>query len=282
MQLDITPASYKAINEVMQTGKEFVSAKGVWLQIHLEYNIGVRQGNQIQLDSQSRISIALLVKKQTDLDPRKDNYSELKDKSRTEVSKLTRHEKFISRPPREAFVQVRILNDEYCSPGYLGMVVTDVIELEMNYILSIENFDTFANIQRGDLDCLNLLATDKLVVVFAGDSIASPKAIKLLRDNIKISWTHFGDYDPAGILIAISRLKSNQIILPAIHARTQLTTISNLSIFDKQCSQLASINQLKSDKTVIEHISFIANNKVAVMQEQLIAHKIPLVLISLK
>jgi hypothetical protein len=174
------------------------------------------------------------------------------------------------------------LNDEYCSPGYLGMVVTDVIELEMNYILSIENFDTFANIQRGDLDCLNLLATDKLVVVFAGDSIASPKAIKLLRDNIKISWTHFGDYDPAGILIAISRLKSNQIILPAIHARTQLTTISNLSIFDKQCSQLASINQLKSDKTVIEHISFIANNKVAVMQEQLIAHKIPLVLISLK
>lgn len=282
MLLDITPSTYKAINEVMLTAKQFVAAKGIWLQIYSEYSIGVRQGNQIELDAQSRIDIAKLVKVQTELDPRKDNYADLKEKSRTEISILTRHEKFISRPPRSAFVEVRILSDDYCLPGYAGMLVADILALDKHCIISIENFDTFANIQRSDLACLKALPTDNLVIVFAGDNIASPKAVKELRTKIDKPWIHFGDYDPAGIFISLLRLKADSIILPTLSvAENIMIELSNEAVFDEQYAQLRGVIKVGTNKAITEHVTFIAMNKIAVMQEQLIAHKITLTLLQI-
>ena len=277
MLLDITASTYKAINDVMLTGKQFVAAKGIWLQIHKEYSIGVRQGQQIELNAQSRIDIAKLVKAQTDLDPRKDNFSDLQAKSRTEISLLTRHEKFISRPPRSAFVEVRILSANFCVPAYCGMLVLDVLSLEMNRIISIENFDTFANIQRTDLDCICALPNEDLVIVFAGDNMASPAAIQELRAKSDKPWVHFGDYDPAGIHISIFRLKADAIILPDFASvKDILLGLSKRNVFEEQYAQLNSIIKVGSGIAISDHISFIAEQSIAVMQEQLIAHKVKL------
>jgi hypothetical protein len=277
MRLDITPSTYKAINEVMLTAQKVVLAKGIWLQFYHEYNIGHREGKYLKLNAQARIDIATLVKNQTGLNPRKDNYNDLKVKSRTEISTLSRDEKFISKPPRGDFVEVRTLDFDYSAPGYSGILVKDALELEAQCILSIENFDTFANIQRSDLSCLRPLATGMILVVFAGDSKASPKAVKELRSKSKLPWVHFGDYDPAGIHIALFRLKANFIMLPELAmVESQLIGKSNKLVYERQREQLSLIEGYNGGDDISIHISLIVKHHIAVMQESLIAHRITL------
>jgi hypothetical protein len=278
MDLNITAQSYKQINVALINAKDLVPASGIWLDLHSEYNIGIRQGNHIALSAKSRIEIANLVKKSIGLDPRKHHYSDLKAMSRTQVSALTKDEKLISLPPREKFVEVRLLIKDYCAPGYQGMLVDDVLALDNQCIISIENFDTFSNIQRGDLNCTMTLSGQTMCVVFAGDTKANPKAVKALMTSNTTPWIHYGDYDPAGLHIGMVRLKVDYIIVPKATERERLLALSNEKVHKRQYVQLNIIKAFTQPE-IAEHITFIKKNNIAVMQEQLISHQVGLILI---
>jgi len=257
-----------------------VPATGVWLEFYSEYNLGVLQGNIIVLNATSRIGIAEKVKEIIGLDPSKDNYDDLKLMSRTQVSKITNQEKFISLPPREVFVEVRHLTSTYHAPGYQGMLVQDVMSLNCACFVSVENFDVFANLQLGDLTCLKKLAGANVLLVYSGDNKASPKAVKKLIELNNRPWVHFGDYDPAGIHIAIVKLKATHLIVPNINHIKSSLALTNKFVFNEQHVQLNKIKQITTD-TITPHVEFIKKNSIAIMQEQLISHGIPLSLIEL-
>lgn len=281
MHINITPLSYKAINEVLINAKQSVPAKGIWLELHSEYNIGKREGESINLNAKSRIHIANIVKELIGLDPRVDHYHELTQMSRTQISKRTRKEKFISLPPREAFVEVRILNQDDCDAGYQGMIVKDALAIEKKCIISVENFDTFANIQKSNLECVSDIAGDTLFIVFAGDNIANPKAVQELKQKSDALWVHYGDYDPAGIHISLVRLKADRLIVPSLKAKQSLLEMSNPELFAQQSVQLHHVLPF-TQHGIAEHIAFMKDNRVAVIQEQLTSHQIPLTLLTIK
>tara|TARA_B100000809_G_C15063262_1_gene503211 strand:+ start:361 stop:1200 length:840 start_codon:yes stop_codon:yes gene_type:complete len=279
MQLDITPRSYKAINIALRNATSTVSFKGIWEELYTEYNIGVRIGSLIHLDASARIKIAEVIKQQVDLDPRIDHYDELIKLSRTEVSKRTRYEKLISLPPREAFVETRTLDKDFVKPGYEGMLVEDIVSLKPQCIISVENFDTFANLQRGQLSCANSFSGDDVFLIYVGDNQASPKSVQKLRDTYQLQWIHFGDYDPAGIHIGLVRLSADYLILPILEHSDFIKNSSNTKKFHQQHIQLNKIMSIKSP-ALKPHLDFIASNEIAVMQESLIGHEITLQVIS--
>jgi hypothetical protein len=259
-------------------GKDSVPSTGIWLELYNEYNLGALQGSIIILDAKSRVGIAEKVKEITDFDPRKDHYEDLKLMSRTQASKFTNDEKFISLPPREAFVEVRRLTNTYHTPGYQGMLVEDVMSLNCPCFVSVENFDVFTNLQLSDIICLEKLAGAHVCLIYSGDNKASPKAVKKLRELNNKPWVHFGDYDPAGIHIAIARLKATHIIVPNIDAIKTSLALTNKLVFASQYIQLNKLKQI-IPASIIPHVEFIKENNIAIMQEQLISHNIPLSLI---
>lgn len=274
----MTRAYYKAINKAVINGTDTVPAKGVWLEFNADYGIGTRQRNTILLGPKCRISISEIVKNMTNLDPRIDHYDDLSEMTRTQLSKKTPYEKLLSLPPREAFVEVRVLTKDHCKSGYQGMLVDDVNVLKKNCIISVENFDVFANIQIEHIRCASQLAGDSMVVIFTGDNVANPKAIKKLMKLNSVPWVHFGDYDPAGIHIGIVRLEADYLIIPTNMDFGEFKNINNKDKFEGQTVQLNKIVTCTNGE-VYSHVSFIKNNCVAVMQEHLISHEIPLSLI---
>ena len=280
MHLSIDALAYKAINNALSKGKETVAAKGIWLELNSEYNIGILQADKILLNSKDRIDIAKIVKNQTDLDPRFDHYEDLTQMSRTEISKRTRNEKFLSLPPREAFVEVRILSQDICAPGYQGMLVDDLLAIEKKCIISIENFDTFTNAQRKTLQCALPIAGETLVLVFAGDNVASPKAFKELIKLNSTPWLHYSDFDPAGLHIGAVRIKCDYLIIPNPNSFTQLIKLSKPATYHEQSVQFNSVSK-RNILNLAEHISFMQLHNIAVMQEQLTSHEISLVLLKL-
>jgi hypothetical protein len=276
MDFEITALAYKDINDALINGKAEVPAKGIWLRLNSEYNIGTRDNKCFLLTSADRVKTAEIVKKVTDLDPRLDNYAELTKMSRTQISKKTRFEKFLSLPPRADFLEVRILTEDGTPPGYKGMLVEDFLAQNVTCIISVENFDVFANLQTSNLDCIKALAGEVLYIVFAGDNKANPKVIKKLKSLVKVPWVHFGDFDPAGIHISKVRLNADYLILPEIKNET-LLKLNNPLKFQDQNVQLKNIKAIEGPLT--EYIDFISSNEVAIMQEQLISHQIPLTLV---
>lgn len=280
MQLKINASSYKVINAAIRIAQDRVPARGIWLEFHREYGVGKRSGKELLITPQERITIAEHVKNLTDLDPRVDDYEKLSNMDRIQKSKITRFEKLMSLPPRETFLEVRILPRQTSTPaGFQGMLVDQFISLEASCIISVENFSVFANLQKENLECLSGTFNGDYHVVYVGDNVASPKAVKSLRELSTVPWINFGDFDPSGIHIGVTRLKADFLILPLLEQ--QHTILMKLNNSKKYEDQYIHANLIASyqDTSIKKHIDFILDKHIAIMQEQLISHSVSLDLV---
>jgi|TARA_B110000211_G_C14093145_1_gene560689 hypothetical protein len=278
VQIKINATNYKVINTALKIASSSVPKNGVWLKFHKEYGLGVISGKNLLLTATERYTIAEIVKKQTDLDPRIDDYKVLSTMGRIDKSKLTRYEKLMSLPPREKFLEVRMLSCDTYPVGFQGMLVDQLCSLEPECIVSVENFDVFVNLQRKHLDCIKEIYEGVYYIVYVGDNIASPKAVKALREKTDAIWINFGDFDPSGIHIGVTRLKSDYLLLPSLEYKENLVKLNNP---EKHSSQHVHSNIVNSYecKTLRSYITFIEKHHIAIMQEQLISHDLILSLV---
>jgi hypothetical protein len=286
MKLLNSKSAYKSVQIVVQGAKSKVSKTEFWRSVHNAYGFGHEERRHFVLSATDRVNLAKQTFKQTGYDPRKDEYIDMVNMSRTESSKKGFDEKAFSTNPREPFVEVRYYNG-HLDNGYRGIYVDQAISLSADLILSIENFDTFVWIDEHYLRdvIINQSAIKSVLLVFRGDSKASPKAVKKLRNSYQGKWWHFGDFDPKGVEIAVADMKSDVVIMPdlqSLQAQLKLQpNISDSDIFHKQTASHAYIEKLaQTTPALTDLLDAMLLYKLAVCQEPLTSREVNLISVS--
>lgn len=286
MKLLTSKSAYKSVQKVVKHAKSAVSKTEFWRSVHNAYGIGLEERDNFSLSATDRVKLARYTLSETGFDPRKDQYVDMVNMSRTESSKIGFDEKAFSANPREPFVEVRYYND-LLDKGYRGVYVDEALSFSPDLILSIENFDTFVWIDEDYLRdvLINQSLVKTVLLVFRGDSKATPKAVKRLRNSYDGQWWHFGDFDPRGVQIAVSEMKSDFVIMPDLQSlKTLLKThpkISDSGSFHKQTASHAYVENLaRSVPTLSEHLNEMILNQLAVCQEPLTSRQVSLISLS--
>lgn len=277
-------SAYKAIQKVIKNAEYTVNKTQLWVKLHNAYNIGTEQQDHFSLTARDRIKLAEQTLAQTGYDPRKDDYNKMTEMTRTQSSLRGTNEKVFSSNPRSPFIEVRLFDGSSIDSGYRGILVEDALALAPDVVLSIENFDTFVWINEHYLRSHLIKSVDvnTVLIVFRGDTRASPKAVKSLRKSYAGAWWHFGDFDPKGLQIAVSDMKSNVVILPELNALTEHIAIQpNISDSSNYYKQQDSLNHIRSlampYPQLSKWIAAMDENKLAVCQEPITSRELTLV-----
>jgi len=276
LSITINEQDYRQLSKYLTIASDNVPATGIWLAFQNEYNVGSRQNELINLSATNRSFIRDKVKHLTGFDPVDDPAEELAQHTRTENSRRGKKEKFLSLKPREVFLEYRILTATSATQGYLGGDVNQILALNVNTLISIENFDTFAYIQHSQLSKV-IGEEETIIVIYRGDNIASPKAVLALRNAHKGAWFHFGDFDPQGINIGVVDMKAHGLILPTIEAIRENLTLSQKDVYLNQNKKLMAAH---IDTSLAKHLKLMKSEELAIMQEHICAHQLPLVNVS--
>lgn len=275
MSITIGQQDYYQLSKYLRTASDNVPAKGIWLALFNEYNIGSRHLDLITLTATDRAFIRQKVKRLTGFDPVDDPAEKLAQRTRTQNSEIGKNEKFISLKPREAFLEYRILTSKADTQGYLGGAVEHVLSLGIATVVSVENFDTFASVSYTQLSEA-IHTSEPVIVVYRGDNIASPKAVSTFRNRLKGTWLHFGDFDPQGINIGIVDMRADGIILPMLE-----DIIANLSLSQQEVYLRQNKNLMHAhiETPLKDYIELMKSEKLAIMQEHICARQLRLVTI---
>lgn len=272
MSITIGEQDYYQLSKYLRTACDNVPAKGIWLALFNEYNVGTRQVDLITLTATNRAFIREKVKSLTGFDPVDEPAEKLAQRTRTQNSESGKNEKFISLKPREVFLEYRVLTSKTDTQGYLGGDVEQVLSLGIETVISIENFDTFASVSYAQLsEAIN--TSEPVLVVYRGDNIASPKAVLILRERFKGTWFHFGDFDPQGINIGVVDMRADGIILPTLE---DIEANLSLSQKDAYLRQNRNLMLAHLQTPLKDHIELMKSEKLAIMQEHICAHQLRL------
>ena len=285
----ITKALYKSIWSVLSAAKVQIRLTNNWQNLHDEYGIGRVSPctKWLQLSSTDRMELVNWVVRQTGADPRHVSYEQAISRSRTQVAEFTNEEKGISSEPRSDHVELRSFNGfigkyTHSDNGYLGLKVSEIISMPFTYLVTIENFDTFVDMRA---EHLPMLPIDKTLLVFRGDNKAHPRAVKKLLEQTTANRVHYGDYDSAGLMIGLKSMgKNTTLVLPDLKqiGGEKLSKLSKLSSFAKQENILQQLERQADDLPVniSSHLQIIRKHNIAVTQQSLMAHQVPLTLLS--
>jgi hypothetical protein len=276
LSITISEHDYRQLGKYLKVASDSVPAKGIWLAFLKEYNTGSRQGDVIKLTASNRFFIREKVKDLVGFDPVDDPAEKLEQCTTTENSERGKNEKFLSLKPRESYLEYRILSQDSETTGYLGGEIYQVIAHDISTVISIENFDTFASIQYAQLSEA-IGSSESIIIVYRGDNTASPKAVLTLRNNFQGKWFHFGDFDPQGINIGIVEMRANALILPSLDGLRANLSLSQKDVFLRQNKNLIYAH-LKTPLS--EYLELMEAKELAIMQQHICAHQLPLVNVS--
>jgi hypothetical protein len=277
--MNIKKREYMLISAAVKTVAQEVECNDTWKAIHREFHIGQLIGDKLKLSATDRRILREIVEKHTGLDPAKVDYSAIKSLSRTETAEKALNEKNLSKPVRSEYLEMRLIGEENLITGYRGIRYTDLLNIDTDFIITVENFDVFVRLKSEDLP--DIFDGKKCIVIYRGDNWSNPRAVIDYLSATRISNFHFGDFDPKGIEIGLAMPNIKGLILPAIEAVTggELVGFSQPEIYLKQSQSLKSL--LSRDLGgVSSHVKEIEHQKLAVMQEHLLARKTTLQIVA--
>lgn len=155
-------------------------------------------------------------------------------------------------------------------------------------ILVVENLDIFDELGGYSLP----LDMSRTLVIYRGAGIHSPKAVKKLllevtaqEESKALNIVAFVDIDPAGLQIAYS-LGADSFLYPAnMDEVLRLKQVNDVDDFESQHKQMIHLASLAQDNLVSEdvqnRIKYLAQKKISVKQQHLLAHNIVLRLIKI-
>lgn len=279
--MEVNKSFLMALLKALLQHKIKVPSKGLWKKAYDNYNIGTQDLSKSRVNyfitSQDRSKIKdLLIA--NGIDPENDTPESLNKESRTESSKKRTNEKLISKKVKEDYISIRITglnNTEDLS--FTGMPYYKALEMEFDYILVIENFETFIYV---DVTLLPLPQdVGRVAVIYRGDKDSSPRGLTQFLNNWnnKSKVYYWGDFDPIGISIAISKEKYDAIILPFIDSK-DMSEYSKIDVYYRHESYMP---KLEKNIVLSSFIEKMKNEKLAITQELLMSHDFPLVLLEL-
>ncbi len=279
----INPANYIAMANVVLKAIPEVAMNSFWTMLHENYGIGIlvsgkgngKGGSKLSLTAGHRVQLFELVKKETGLNLKTDNYQNVKSQPQTELSKQSNQAKALSAKPRAPFIELRYFDGKTIASGYRGLKIADILTLTFDLVLSVENFDVFVSLTTELLLSFGFKTGEKILVVYRGDNIASPKAVKTFRKEYTGHWAHFGDFDPRGLHIGAVELNAHTLLLPTLDFLKQGKPAFNQpDLYHKQCSSVGNI-PLKSEQ-MHALVAAMKAGELALEQEHLIAREVPL------
>lgn len=273
--LDINAKNYISMANVVLKAKSEVPVSRLWDMLHENYGIGIRGIGVFSLTSGHRVQLLEVVKKEIGLNLKTDKYLDIKSMSQTELSGKSNRAKSLSAKPRAPFVELRYFDGKTIERGYLGLKVPDILTLEIDLVLSVENFDTFVSLSSEQLINFGFKRGEKVLVVFRGDSRASPKAVQAFRKAYSGYWAHFGDFDPKGLHIGAVELNAHTLLLPTLDFLIQSKpAFSQPDLYNKQRSFIDIIPV--QNEQMRELVTVMMAGELALEQEHLIAREVPL------
>jgi len=276
--LDINANNYISMANVVLKAKAEVADNPFWEMLHENYGIGIRGIGVFSLTSGHRVKLLELVKKEMGLNLKTDKYQDIKSVSQTELSGKANRAKSLSAKPRAPFVELRYFDGKTIGRGYQGLKVSHILKLEIDVVLSVENFDTFVSISTEQLVNFGFKIGKKVLVVFRGDSRVSPKAVQAFRKVYAGHWSHFGDFDPKGLHIGAVELKAHTLLLPTLDFLTQSKpAFSQPDLYNKQLSFVDIIPVQNEQMRLL--LTIMKADELAIEQEHLMAREVPLTLV---
>jgi hypothetical protein len=255
-----------------------VSARGTWKNIHDQYNIGTldlsKSKANYYITSSDRIKITELLKA-SGINPAIDTVESLKNKTRTEISAQMVYEKSFAKNIKQDYITLRIIGEGSTQDGdFRGMTFKKAFQIDFDYILVIENFETFID---ADISLLPLPQKySQVAIIYRGDKESSPRGLTQFLDSLKNKSKvyYWGDFDPIGISIAMSKEKYNAIILPVI-GEENLSKYSKTDTYYKHDSYIPRLEKIIVISSFIEKMK---NEQLAITQELMMSLKLPLLL----
>jgi len=119
LSITIGEQDYYQLSKYLRTASDNVPAKGIWLALFNEYDVGTRQVDLITLTATNRAFIREKVKSLTGFDPIDEPAEKLAQRTRTQNSESGKNEKFISLKPR-GFHRISGTYFQNCHSGLFG------------------------------------------------------------------------------------------------------------------------------------------------------------------
>ncbi|MDG4868012.1 hypothetical protein P8631_08370 [Guyparkeria sp. 1SP6A2] len=140
-------------------------------------------------------------------------------------------------------------------------------------VLVVENFESFS--QAEDYRLPESIRSRDPLIVFRGDTQATPAAVVRLLKSWLGSVVAFGDFDPAGILYALSLPSVEQLIVPEFpHAG--LAKMSVKGRFHNQYDQWCSLAKRHEVEGVPALLQEMKRDSLAIPQEAMHARNVSL------
>lgn len=245
------------------------------------YNLGKIKGTSIWFTDTDKAQIALILKQQDGVDAANTKPGDWNNLSRAECLELGGNEKLTKKNVRSDRVAIKslpghaiLLADQsiWLPPGgNLDMDARYVAErCQHKSVLVVENWEVFENIHAINFDLGK--AGDSPLVVFRGCPAYPQNAILMLLKNICKPVYAFVDFDPAGLVIAMSLPFLHGVMYPDWHLLdSDLGKAKNHKRYQAQLPGAAAVLDVCVNPEISRLWQLIKRHGQALPQEHFIA-----------
>lgn len=214
----------KVIQNALQSEKELFPLNPTWQSLHQQYNIGRTQGTKLEISSQDKAELLVLVKEATGIDLEQSVVTDFAAMPREQVLSVALNEKLAGQAVKKNRLAVKVLtgfalkvNDHaYLLPpcGHFDIALADFSSTAHNCILIVENYRCFDRLTNLHLD----LPTDydDPLVLYRGDNSYSQQTVRQLLANLDLPVLVMADIDPHGLLIVQSFANLTGFVAPCL------------------------------------------------------------------
>lgn len=263
-----------------------------YLLIQHDRSIGYKSGKQVFLHEGGWGKIATIVKSVTGFDLLTDDVGLMTTQGRVENSLIMNNEKSLSTPPTLGFLMCRLMGSDYdiseasnnfatratADNSYEGLHINTIKDWVFDALIIVENFAAFIALNSSFIDTLiPRNPIQSTLVVYRGHNKQGVYGVTEEIASIKSEKYVFADYDLSGLSLAeiiASKINASGYILPR-HAEKN-PALARLS---KRAEYIKQSRVVVHDVALASYSTDIHNRFLAVTQEAVLAHHIPMAIV---
>lgn len=270
---------FNLIQRFLRGGKDRVRLNATWQKLYDEEGIGVLTSGMLVFSPSDRASLVDWFKGRTGINPLVQGSIQ---GDRIDVAKISTNEKLSTnavfsgeiRVAARQGVEILTINGPALTPPGSSLVI-DISSLILNdtSVILVENGAVMRRINELVMAPAHLNS----VFVYRGHNSDAEAVSKMVASNMAVKFIGFYDFDPAGLMMAIEA-GLDELFLPTFTDEMLkadiLKKINQPNKFWNQSDIFVRLKRNASD-SLKEFVSLMEKYELAIMQEHLIAHNIP-------
>lgn len=272
---------FEAVQHMLVKGQTQVKLNQTWKKIHQQQGVGIVTSTMLSLSRKEREYLRNWIMRETGIDP----YSRDKlPERRIKVAEIGRNEKLARRNVFSSMLRVARYNggDINTRSGKASIPPSSVLEISSDQLILSD--ETVVIVENGELirEWHKLFLPSELehaLIIYRGhESEAALLRDLLISSPPKLNIGYY-DFDPAGLLMGLSN-GHQAVLLPRklgelSRGKALFDSINQPDKFWDQGEQLR-ILQKKDASCLQPYIDHVVSHQVALMQEHMMVHQIPL------